>query len=85
MLHSSNPLQRFHLDNFTLEMEFLPLLRWRTKVGHILHVQYLLNYKLSIVLASSGIYGVSGISMDIPVISIFQDPATHFTKSGDIL
>ena len=34
---------------------------------------------------SSGIYGVSGISMDIPVISIFQDPATHFTKSGDIL
>ena len=41
------------------------------------HVPYLV--------ASSGIYGVSGISMDIPVISIFQDPATHFTKSGDIL
>ena len=38
-----------------------------------------------VITCSSGIYGVSGISMDIPVISIFQDPATHFTKSGDIL
>ena len=26
---------------------------------------------------SGGIYGISGISMDIPVISMFQDPATH--------
>ena len=29
------------------------------------------------VFSSSGIYGISGISMDIPEISMFQDPATH--------
>ena len=27
---------------------------------------------------SGGIYGISGISMDIPEISMFQDPATYF-------
>ena len=32
---------------------------------------------LPITQSSSGIYGVSGISMDIPEISMFQDPATH--------
>ena len=28
-------------------------------------------------ITSGGIYGISRISMDIPEISMFQDPATH--------
>ena len=33
--------------------------------------------KSNILRFSGGIYGISGISMDIPEISMFQDPATH--------
>ena len=40
-----------------------------------------ISVMMIVLLSSSGIYGVSGISMD----SIFQDPATHCHKSGVIL
>ena len=43
------------------------------------------TYFTSILNTSGGIYGVSGISMDIPEISMFHKQVTLCHQSGDIL
>ena len=73
------------------EIEWSPVLRHQIQTGCLFHNVFIiisfyiatvhslfcLVRMMKIVIFSSGIYGVSGISMDIPEISMYQDPATH--------